>query len=493
MALHICDECAYRYDDAAEPRPFAELPADWVCPVCGAPRAAYRPAKDSAAPAGAEAGPAGLDKEYDGLEEWMADIRRIAETGQSLDEAMRTRKPVLSWDDILFKGAQLARLPLLQDDAVSTRTVIGPGAEKPLVIESPIYVSHMSFGSLSREAKTALAKGSALARTAMCSGEGGIIEDSIANSHRYIFEYVPNRYSVTPENLRRVDAIEIKIGQSAKPGMGGHLPGGKVTEEIARARGFPPGQDILSPSRLGDVANPAELRRKAEELRLLSGGRPIGIKIAAGHIERDLDFILEAGNLDFVTVDGRPGGTGSAPKYIKLATSIPTIFALRRARRHLDRRRAAGLTLIVTGGLRIASDFAKALALGADAVAVATASLIALGCRQYRMCNTGRCPTGITSQDPELRKNLDVEAAARRLGNYLRVSTEEVAQFARITGRRDVHDCRWRISAPPIPRSAGTPTSSMFETPQKSRVKISLRSNRSSVVLRPSRLRRSTT
>ncbi len=440
MAKYVCLDCAYEYDEAKEGRLFADLPPDWTCPVCAAPKSLYEKVADGSA--GEEnVGADGLpDKSRDELEEWMADIREIAATGTSLDEAMRTRKPVISWDDILFKGAQLARQPLLQDEPVVTETVIGPRAAKPLVIDSPVFVSHMSFGALSKEAKTALAKGSAMARTAMCSGEGGILEDSIANAYRYIFEYVPNRYSVTPENLARVHAIEIKIGQSAKPGMGGHLPGEKVTEDIAAARGFPVGQDILSPSRFPDINSPADLRARVDELRRLSGGVPIGVKIAAGRIEEDIDYILEAGAVDFITVDGRPGGTGSAPKYIKLATSIPTIFALHRARRHLDRRGATGISLVITGGLRISPDFAKALAMGADAVAIATSSLIAIGCRQFRMCNTGRCPYGITSQDPALRASIDIEESARRLANFLRVSTGEVAQFARITGRHSVHD-----------------------------------------------------
>lgn len=441
MANHVCIECGYMYDDAREAAPFASLPDSWVCPVCGAPKSCY-----AAGNAGPEAsvGPGGdgsvPEKAMDDLEVWMADIRRMAEEGRTIEEAMRTRLSTPSWDDILILGGQLARRPLLQSDPVNVRTVIGENAAKPLVIETPVYVSHMSFGALSLEAKAALAKGSALAKTAMCSGEGGIVEESIGNSYRYIFEYVPNLYSVTPENLRRADAIEIKVGQSAKPGMGGHLPGEKVTADIAKARGFPVGRDILSPSRFEDIVTPADLRKKMAELRDMSEGRPIGVKIAAGRVEEDIDFILDAGNADFITVDGRPGGTGSAPKHLKAATSIPTIFALHRARRRLDERGAKGVSLVVTGGLRIAPDFAKALAMGADAVAIATASLIAIGCRQFRMCNTGRCPMGITSQDPELRGRIDVDAAAERLGNYLRVVTGEMAQFARIAGRSDVHD-----------------------------------------------------
>lgn len=439
MATYICSDCAYIYDDDKESMCFADLPAGWECPVCGAPKSAYT--LKGAAPATPQESASGIpDKAHDELEEWMADIRTMAETGESIDEAMRTRKPVVSWDDILIKGGQLARPPLLVEDNPVTATVIGPRAKRPLELATPIYVSHMSFGALSKEAKEALARGSALAKTAMCSGEGGILEESIANSHRYIFEYVPNRYSVSAENLARVHAVEIKIGQSAKPGMGGHLPGGKVTAEIAKARGFPEGTDILSPSRFKDITTPEDLRRVVDEIRAMTAGVPVGVKIAAGHIEADIDFILAAGNADFITVDGRPGGTGSAPKYIKLATSVPTIFALHRARKHLDKRRARDMTLVITGGLRISSDFAKALAMGADAVAVATSALIAIGCRQFKMCNTGRCPYGITSQDPELRKNIDVAESARRLGNFLDVSTREVRQFARITGKKSVHD-----------------------------------------------------
>jgi glutamate synthase domain-containing protein 2 len=374
----------------------------------------------------------------DELETHMADIHRMALTGESVIEPMRSRKPAVSWDDILIKGAQLARLPLNRDENVDAKTVIGPKARKPLVIGTPIIVSHMSFGALSKEAQTALALGSGAAGTAMCSGEGGILAEALGMAHRYIFEYVPNRYSVTEENLRRVDAVEIKFGQSAKPGMGGHLPAGKVTAEIAAVRGFPEGTDIISPSRFPDISSRDDLKRKVAELRRLSGGRPIGVKFAAGHIEADLEAALFA-EPDFITIDGRGGSTGAAIKLIKDATSIPTIYALHRARTYLDRRGIKGVTLIVTGGLRVSSDFAKALALGADVVAVGTAALMAIGCQQYRICDSGRCPVGIATQDPGLRERLNVEEAARRLANFLRVSTEELKDFARLTGNDGVH------------------------------------------------------
>jgi glutamate synthase domain-containing protein 2 len=368
----------------------------------------------------------------------MKDIHKIAETGESILEPMRTKAPVFSWDDILIKGAQLSKIPLNHEEAVNTETVIGPHAGEPLVVQTPIYITHMSFGALSKEAKIALAKGSAAVKTAMCSGEGGILPESIENAYKYIFEYVPNRYSVTEENLRKVDGIEIKIGQSAKPGMGGHLPAEKVTDEIAAIRGFGKGADIISPAHFEDIRDREDLKKTVAWLRETSGGKPIGIKFAAGNIEADMEVALYA-EPDFITIDGRAGATGAAPKFVKGAASVPTLFALHRARRFLDGKGASHISLMITGGLRISPDFAKALALGADAVALGTSALMACGCQQYRMCGTGKCPMGITTQDPELRARFDIEKATKRLENFLRVSTEELKDFSRLTGNDDVH------------------------------------------------------
>jgi len=442
VAVYKCDVCDYHYDEENEGVRWADLPDDWVCPVCGSTKAYFKAAEVAIA-AKAQL-PVKLDqaekyrRSSDDLEEQMADIHSMAETGMSILEPMRTRKSVVSWDDLLIRGAQLARLPLNDSEAVSTETIIGPKAKQPLVIQTPIYVSHMSFGALSKEAKIALAKGSALAKTAMCSGEGGILPESLESSYKYIFEYVPNQYSVTEENLRKVDAIEIKIGQSSKPGMGGHLPGAKVTEEIAAVRGMPVGKDIISLSRFKDITTPADLRKKIDWLREASSGKPIGVKIAAGRVEDDLEFILKAGP-DFITIDGRPGATGASSKYIKAATSVPTIFALYRARKCLDSCGARDVSLVITGGLRVSSDFAKALALGADAIAIATAALIACGCQQYRVCHTGICPMGIATQDPNLRSRLDIERSSSNLASFVRVCTSELKDFARLTGNDNVH------------------------------------------------------
>ena len=451
-----CTVCGHIYDEETEGTPWSELPDDWECPVCGADKSHFEVKDESseavdAAPAKEESGTGGESKldayladwkrSSDDLESSFAAIQHMAVTGESMIEPMRTRKPVVSWDEILIMGAQLATLPRNQDEPVSTRTIIGPNARQPLEISIPVYVSHMSFGALSKEAKIALAKGSAVVKTAMCSGEGGILPESLEAAHRYIFEYVPNRYSVTDENLQAVDAVEIKIGQSAKPGMGGHLPGHKVSEEIAKVRGFPPGEDVVSPARFEDITSADELRDKVEWLRETSDGKPIGIKLAAGHIEADLEVALYA-KPDFVTIDGRPGATGAATKTVKDSTAIPTLYALARARRYLDSMMAEGVSLVITGGFRSSSDITKALAMGADAVAVASAALIAIGCQQYRICDTGRCPVGVTTQNPELRSRFDIDLSAERLVNFFRVTTEELSDFARLTGNDDIHQLR---------------------------------------------------
>ena len=368
---------------------------------------------------------------------YMEEIHEMAVKGESLHAAMGTLLPLPKWEDILLLGAQLDPAPLDDDAPVSTQTVIGKNAKKPMVLESPIFISHMSFGALSKEIKTALAMGSAKAQTAMCSGEGGILPEEKAAAYKYIFEYIPNKYSVTDENLKSSDAIEIKIGQGTKPGMGGHLPGSKVTEEIAAIRGKNVGEDIQSPSRFPEIHSREDLKAMVAMLRERSEGRPVGIKLAAGNMEKDLAYAVFA-EPDFVTIDGRGGATGSSPLFLREATSVPTIYALSRARRYLDSI-GSDIALVITGGLRISADFAKALAMGADAIAVATAPLIAAACQQYRICGSGYCPVGIATQNPMLRERLKIEEAAQRIANYLILSNEELKTFARISGLSDVH------------------------------------------------------
>ena len=448
MATWKCSVCGYVYDEDKEGKPFSELDA---CPVCKQPASVFEAAGDTAAKVGAktaspteaqDAGnPLAYPAEYARRDEscrYMKEIHEMAVSGKSIIEAMGTKMPMPSWDDILILGAQLNPPPLMEHDEVDTTTVIGKHAKKPMVLQNPVYVSHMSFGALSKETKVALAKGSAMAGSAMCSGEGGILPEEMAAADKYIFEYVPNRYSVTPENLQNADAIEIKIGQGTKPGMGGHLPGEKVTPEISKIRNKPMGQDVISPSKFEDVNSKEDLKKMVEWLRAASDGRPIGIKIAAGRIEKDLEYCVFA-EPDFITIDGRGGATGASPRLVRDATSVPTIYALHRARKYLDQV-GADIQLVITGGLRVSSDFAKAIAMGADAIAIASAALIAAACQQYRICGSGMCPVGVATQDPELRKRFHEDAAAQRVANFLNVSLAELKTFARITGHSNLHD-----------------------------------------------------
>ena len=447
MAVYRCRICGAIFDEAKEGKKLSEIPC---CPICKQPISNFEKigeAEEAKRGAdGNETKPAAsaslaYDEAYARVDErcrYMKEIHEMAVTGRTIGGAMGTQMPMQGWDDILLLGTQLNPPPLEDDAPVDTKTVIGKNARKPMVLESPVYISHMSFGALSKETKVALAKGSAMAMTAMCSGEGGILPEEKAAAYKYIFEYIPNKYSVTDENLKTADAIEIKIGQGTKPGMGGHLPGEKVTPEIAVLRGKKPGEDVQSPSKFPEINSKEDLKAMVDMLRERSEGRPIGIKIAAGRIEQDLEHCVFA-EPDFITIDGRGGATGSSPFFLREATTIPTIFALSRARKYLDSV-GSDIALVITGGLRVSPDFAKALAMGADAVAIASAALIAAACQQYRICGSGNCPVGVATQDPKLRARLNIDAAARRVANFMNVSLSELKTFARITGHSSVHE-----------------------------------------------------
>ena len=451
MARYRCTVCGEIYDEEDEGVRFEDLPDDWVCPLCHSPKSAFvlmdeestqnRADEPESEPAPSVVPEGSIDvpqnlKRFDGGV--MDDIHAMALTGKSVDSAMDTTVPVPNFDDILFLGAQLATSPKDADSDVNIRTVIGKKAERPMDLEMPVYISHMSFGALSGRAKIALSKGSAMAGTAMCSGEGGALWDEMVAAHRYIFEYIPNQYSFNDMTLEHCSAIEIKIGQGTKPGMGGHLPSEKVTEIIATMRGKRRGEDILSPSKFPGLDTPEDLKAMVDMLRSRSGGLPIGVKIAAGHIEEDLEFISHSG-CDFITIDGRGGATGSSPKFLKDSSSVPTVYALSRARRYMDEH-GMDQELVITGGFRTSGDCIKALAMGADAVAISSAALMALGCQRYRICNTGMCPMGIATQDPELESRLDVEAGSVRVGNYLNALANEIRSFLRVSGHSDLEE-----------------------------------------------------
>ncbi len=344
-----------------------------------------------------------------------------------------------SWDDIQFVTAQLATRPQLDDVAVATDVVIGPAAKRPLRLEIPLFVSDMSFGALSEEAKVALARGAELAGTGICSGEGGMLAEERAESSRYFYELASGRFGWSLDKAASAQAFHFKFGQGAKTGTGGHLPGVKVQAKIAEVRGLEPGTPAISPSTFTDMDSLDDFRAQAAEVRAASGGIPVGAKLSAQHIEADIDAALEIG-VDYIILDGRGGGTGAAPVIFRDNISVPTIPALARARRHLDSLGCTDVTLVITGGLRTPADFAKALALGADAIAVSNAAMQAIGCLGMRACSTNNCPVGIATQRPELRARLPVDEAAQRLRNFFCASVELMGVLARACGHTSLSD-----------------------------------------------------
>lgn len=369
--------------------------------------------------------------------EKVANIQKMSDSGKSENSAMATLRSFPTLESLVFKGAQLHEMPLNEDIEVNTKTIIGKTAKQPLVIDMPFYVSHMSFGALSREAKIALAKGTSLVGTAMCSGEGGMLPASREAAKLYIYELGTAAFSHVDSVIVQADAVELKIGQGVKPGIGGHLPGDKVTEEIAKIRRLNPGEDSVSPGRLSGVDNLEDLQKKVAHIKEITNGKPVGIKFASGHIEEDLEFALKA-EPDFITIDCRGGATGSSPKFMKDNVGIPPIFVIRRARQYLDKV-GSDVTLCITGGFRDSSDIAKAIALGADAVALATTSMIAIGCIQAKVCHTGTCPVGIATQNEDLRALFDEEKALKRFTNFFNGTNNELRVFARTNGVSDIH------------------------------------------------------
>jgi glutamate synthase domain-containing protein 2 len=369
----------------------------------------------------------------------VADIRELASNGLSkvghhgaVTSMGVPRDRLPSWDSIQIVTAQLARRPLLDDVTVGTDVTIGKTADKPLGLDIPLFVSDMSFGALSQEAKTALARGAEGAGTGICSGEGGMLPEEQQENSRYFYELASGRFGWSIDKVEKVQAFHFKFGQGAKTGTGGHLPGNKVVGRIAEVRGLAPGTPAVSPATFPDLITTADYRELATEVREVAGGIPIGAKLSAQHIEADLDTALEIG-VDYVILDGRGGGTGAAPMIFRDHISVPTIPALARARRHLDACHS-DVTLVITGGLRTHADFAKALALGADAIAVSNAAMQAIGCLGMRACNTDNCPVGIATQKPGLRQRLVIDDAARRLTRFFQASVELMTVLARACG-----------------------------------------------------------
>jgi glutamate synthase domain-containing protein 2 len=368
------------------------------------------------------------------------------------------RRTWATFDDLTFIPGTLTRIPLEgYREACATRTVLGTRfAQKPIELAIPLMVTGMSYGALSRTAKTALARGARLAGTSTTTGDGGMLDVERTESRIMVYEVLPSRYGINIQHLRQADAIELTIGQGAKPGTGGLLLGSKVSDEIARLRDLPSGVDQRSPCRHPDFLGPDDMIIKIEELREATDYQvPIFVKMGASRVFDDVRLAAKAG-ADVIVVDGMEGGTGASPELLQEHTGIPTLAAVCEARAALEDIGLYGqVQLIIAGGLRHGSDCAKAMALGADACYLGTALLIALNCNKpiYRddyhaigaepgwchHCHTGRCPVGITTQDPALAARLDVDAGADRIANFFHALTAEIQILARACGKSDVH------------------------------------------------------
>src|SRR5438128_11047137 len=391
----------------------------------------------------------------------IEDIQAKAEAGLYGIRGYGTLRPRrwATFDDLTFLPCSLTRIPLEgYREKCSTKTALGTRfARKPIVLDIPVMITGMSWGALSYNAKVALARGASAVGSSNTTGDGGMLKAERENSKTLVYEVLPSRYGINVHDLRRADAIELTIGQGAKPGTGGLLLGSKVSATIAQQRDLPVGVDQRSPARHPDFLGPDDLIIKIEELREATDGQvPIFVKMGATRTFDDVKLAAKAG-ADVVVIDGMEGGTGASPELLQEHTGIPTLAAVCEARAALEELGLYGeVQLIIAGGIRHGSDVAKALALGADAVYVGTALLIALNCNKplyiedyhaigaapyaCHHCHTGRCPVGVTTQDPELMKRLEIDAATERVANWFHAVAAEVQILARACGKRDVHD-----------------------------------------------------
>jgi glutamate synthase domain-containing protein 2 len=370
----------------------------------------------------------------------MLDISNIADKGVSTPCSMGSLKKMpFSLADLHFVPAQILKIPLNREDPVNTKVIIGPEAQKPLKVASPIMFSGMSYGAVSKKVRMILARVAANLNVGLNSGEDIVLpEEFDIASKQLIVQYSTGRFSSTEEIVKNAAAVEIRFGQGAYPGWESVLPAEKMSEEVAKLMGLNANEDALSPAHHPDIRNRDELEEKIRWLKKLTDGIPVGAKIGCGDVENDVEILARAG-ADFISLDGFGGGTGATESFVRENVGVPIVSALPRAACHLEniglRNR---VSLVAGGGLRTSGDFAKCLALGADAVYIGTAALIAINCKQFRICHTGHCPTGVTTNDPALLSRLDVEEGIRRLTNFMNVSNLEVANLSRIVGKDDV-------------------------------------------------------
>lgn len=372
------------------------------------------------------------------MEQWVSDVKNRANLGKAPISSGRSNKlGKVSFDDLVFVPAQLTKRPVdYFKETISSETIIGKLSKHPIKLKTPIMIAAMSFGALSKEAKIALAKGATLAGTVANTGEGGMLSEERKEAKILIAQYSTARFGVDEKYLKSADAIEIKIGQGAKPGQGGLLPAEKLTEEIAKIRKVPLGKDVHSPAYHPDIKNIGDLKKKVDWLRKLTGGKPIIIKLGAGDVEKDVELAVKA-NPDAIAIDGMSGGTGAAPEIMLNDFGIPILAAIGKARKKLDEL-GAKQELLVGGGINKGADIAKALALGADAVFMGFPMLVAMGCIYCRLCFKGVCPVGITTQNIELRKKFPADAP-QKIANYIKACTEEVKMAAGACGYNNIH------------------------------------------------------
>ncbi len=391
--------------------------------------------------------------------EAIAAIQERAELGRYPIRGFGALRNVPRFDDLVFLSASLTRFPLEgYRESCETKTILGTRhAKRPMELAIPITIAGMSFGALSHNAKVALGQAATWMGTSTTTGDGGMLPAERQASAKLVYQCLPSRYGFSPQDLRQADALEIVVGQGAKPGGGGLLLGQKVSSVVAGMRTLPEGVDQRSPCRHPDWTGPDDLRIKIEELREATDWEiPIYVKLGATRVKDDLKLALKAG-ADVIVLDGMEGGTAATQSVFQENVGIPTLPALTQAVEALKESGEYGkVQLVISGGIRSGADVAKALALGADAVSIGTASLIAMGCNKpiyiedYQKlgaepyhchhCHTGLCPVGITTQDPDLMARLPIEEATTQVANYLQAMVMEVQSLARACGKSNVHN-----------------------------------------------------